>query len=111
VENAPIVVLGGSDEDRASIVSQLTSSGLVATGVTKLTSADGLPGLIVVVGDAVVELVQEARDVPALAETPILAVVPGMPVTTLAGALAAGATDVIRQPVPSALLSARAYPR
>jgi PAS domain S-box-containing protein len=63
--------------------------------------------LIVVVGDAVVELVQEARDVPALAETPILAVVPGMPVTTLAGALAAGATDVIRQPVPSALLAAR----
>ncbi|HTL33003.1 MAG TPA: PAS domain S-box protein [Kofleriaceae bacterium] len=107
MENAPIVVLGGSEEDRASLVSQLTSSGLSASGVTKLTAADGLPALIVVTGDACLELVQEARDVPALAETPILAIVPPLPVTTLAGALAAGATDVVRTPVPSALLAAR----
>jgi DNA-binding response OmpR family regulator len=107
VENAPIVVLGGSEEDRASFVSQLTASGLNASGVTKLTAADGLPGLLVITGEAVVELVTEARDVPALAEIPILAIVPAMPVTTLAEALAAGATDVVRQPVPSALLTAR----
>ncbi len=100
-------MLGGSDEERATIVSQLTASGLSAQGVTRLTATDGLPGLIVIVGDHVVELVGEARDVPALAETPILAVVPQMPQTTLAGAIAAGATDVVRWPAPSALLVAR----
>ncbi len=107
MDNQPIVVLGGSDEERALLVSQLTASGLVAQGVTKLTAADGLPGLIVITGDAVVELVAEAREVPALAETPILAVVPHMPQSTLAGALAAGATDTVRAPAPSALLVAR----
>ena len=107
MENLPIVVLGGSDADRAAVVSQLAGSGLTAQSAAKLTAADGIPGLIVIVGDAVVELVGEARDVPALAETPILAVVPGMPMTTLAAALAAGATDVVRSPAPSALLVAR----
>ncbi len=107
METTPIVVLGGSEDDRESIVSQLTASGLTAQGVTKLTSADGLPGLIIITGETVVELVTEARDVPALAEVPILAVVPSMPITTLAGALTAGATDVITQPSPSAKLIAR----
>ncbi len=107
MDSPPIVVLGGGDEDRAAIVSQLHGSGLVATSVTKLTAADGLPGVIIVVGEMVVELVGEARDVPALAEVPILAVVPVTPVTALAGALAAGATDVLRYPAPSALLAAR----
>jgi PAS domain S-box-containing protein len=107
VENQPIVVLGGSDEERAALVSQLQASGLVAQGVTKLTAADGLPGLIVITGDSAVELVTEARDVPALAETPILAVVPHMPPSIGAGAIAAGATDVVRAPAPSALLVAR----
>jgi PAS domain S-box-containing protein len=107
VEGSPIVVLGGSEDDRASIVSQLTASSLTAWGVTKLTAADGLPGLLIITGEAVLELVAEARDVPALAEVPILAVVPAMPVTMLAGALTAGATDVLRQPAPTAMLVAR----
>ncbi len=107
MENLSIVVLGGSDEDRAAVVSQLTASGLAAQGVTKLTAAGGLPGLIVIVGDAAVELVGEARDVPALAETPILAVVPHVPQTIAAGALAAGATDIAGWPAPSAVLVAR----
>lgn len=107
MENALIVVLGGSDDDRAAVVSQLTSSGLTAQSVPRLTAADGLPALIVVTGDAVVELVTEARDVPALAETPILGIVPPIPPTTLAQALAAGASDVIRTPAPNALLVAR----
>lgn len=102
-----IVVLGGTDDERSAIVSQLTGSGLSAQGVTKLTSADGLPSLIIITGETVIELVTEARDVPALAEIPILAMVPVMPVTILAGALAAGATDVLRHPAPSAMLSAR----
>lgn len=107
VENLSIVVLGGNDDERALLVSQLTASGLAAQGVTKLTASDGLPGLIVIAGDAAVELVTEAREVPALADTPILAVVPHMPQSTLASALAAGATDVVRAPAPSALLVAR----
>jgi PAS domain S-box-containing protein len=107
VENAQIVVLGSNEEDRMAVVSQLVASGLNAQGVTKLTAADGLPSLIVIGGETVVELVTEARDVPALAEIPILAIVPSLPVTSLASALTAGATDVIRQPVPSALLAAR----
>jgi len=100
-------VLGGSADDRAAIVSPLSGAGLNAQSVTKLTMADGLPGLIIIVGDTVIELVTEARDVPALADIPILAIVPTMPVTTLAGALAAGATDVLRSPAPSAMLIAR----
>jgi PAS domain S-box-containing protein len=107
VETTPIVVLGGSDDERTAIVSQLTGSGLNAKGVTKLTASDGLPSLIIITGETVIELVTEARDVPALAEIPILAMVPVMPVTILAGALAAGATDVLRHPAPSAMLSAR----
>jgi PAS domain S-box-containing protein len=107
VENQSIVVLGGSEDERSVVVSQLIASGLSAQGVTKLTAADGLPGLIVIVGDAVVDLITEAREVPALVETPILALVPQMPQQTLAAALAAGATDVVRIPAPSALLVAR----
>ena len=107
MDNQSIVVLGGSDDERAALVSQLVASGLAAQGVTKLTAADGLPSLIVIAGEGVVELVTEARDVPALSETPILAVVPHMPQSTLASALAAGATDVIRAPAPSQLLVAR----
>ena len=107
MESQPIVVLGGSEDDRAPVVAQLIASGLSAQSVTKLTAADGLPALIVVVGESSVELVGEAREVPALADTPILAVVPPMPITALASALAAGATDVVRSPAPSVLLAAR----
>ena len=107
MESQPIVVLGGGEDDRASVVSQLIASGLHAQGVTKLTAADGLPALIVILGDAAVELVAEARDVPALSDTPILALVPPLPNATLASALAAGATDVVRTPAPSVLLASR----
>jgi PAS domain S-box-containing protein len=107
VEGSPIVVLGGSEDDRAGIVAQLVASGLTANSVTKLTAADGLPGLVIITGDSVIELIAEARDVPALAEIPLLAIVPAMPVTMPAGALAAGATDIMRNPAPSALLVAR----
>ncbi|HEY6178377.1 MAG TPA: PAS domain S-box protein, partial [Kofleriaceae bacterium] len=59
------------------------------------------------VGSEAAQLVSEARDFPALAEIPILAVVPGIPPTAVAEALAAGATDVIRTPVQPQLLAAR----
>ena len=103
----PVVILGGSDAEREQLAAQLVASGLSARAATKLIATEGLPALLVIIGDAVVELVAEARSVPVLAEVPILAVVPAIPPTTLAQALSAGATDVVRQPVPSALLAVR----
>jgi PAS domain S-box-containing protein len=107
VESPPIVVMGGSDEERAAIVGQLVASGLDARAAARLSTADGLPSLIVIAGEQVVELVAEAREAPALVDVPILALVPAIPPATLAAALSAGATDVARMPVPSSLLAAR----
>ncbi|HEX5061545.1 MAG TPA: PAS domain S-box protein [Kofleriaceae bacterium] len=107
MEAQGIVVLGGSDAERAALVSTLNGSGLTARGMAKLTAADGIPALIVIAGDHVIELVGDARQVPALSDTPILALAPQMSQTTVAGVLAAGATDVVRWPAPSVLLVAR----
>ncbi|MDQ3365430.1 MAG: PAS domain S-box protein [Myxococcota bacterium] len=104
---ATIVVLGGSEQERAQLVAQLASSGLQAIPATRLPVAEGLPALFVITGSEVAHLVAEARDVPALADVPILAVVPAIPPTAVAEALAAGATDVARLPVPSSILSTR----
>jgi PAS domain S-box-containing protein len=99
--------MGGSDEERAALVGQLVASGLDARAAARLSTADGLPSLIVIAGEQVVELVAEAREAPVLADVPILALVPALPPATLAEALSAGATDVARMPVPSSLLAAR----
>jgi len=107
VEAPSIVVLGGSEPERATLVTQLAASGLSAAAQTQLTLSDGLPQLIVVTGADAAHLVAEARDVPALAEIPILAVVPAIPPTAVTEALAAGATDVARHPLPPSVLSAR----
>src|ERR1041384_1006956 len=69
--------------------------------------AAGLPALLIMVGSEAAQLVGEARDYPALAEIPILAVVPAIPPTAVSEALTAGATDVIRAPVAPQLLAAR----
>jgi PAS domain S-box-containing protein len=107
VEAASIVVLGGSEQERAQLVAQLGVSGVSARSEHQLSIAEGLPGLIVITGSEVAHLVAEARDVPALADIPILAVVPAIPPTAVAEALSAGATDVARLPVPPAILAAR----
>jgi PAS domain-containing protein len=107
VETATIVVLGGNEQERAQLVSQLAGAGLSAESAQRLTLGEGLPPLIVITGSDVAHLVAEARDVPALAEVPILAVVPAVPPTTVAEALAAGATDVARLPVPAPILATR----
>jgi PAS domain S-box-containing protein len=107
VEAASIVVLGGTEPERAALVAQLVASSLPARAGTRLSLADGLPALLVVTGADAAHLVSEARDIPALAEVPILAVVPGVPPTAVAEALAAGATDIARLPVASAVLAAR----
>lgn len=107
MEAAPIVVLGGSEPERGTLVTQLASSGLSARSETSISLADGLPSLIIVTGADAAHLVSEARDIVALAEVPILAVVAAIPPTAVTEALAAGATDVARYPLPPAMLAAR----
>jgi PAS domain S-box-containing protein len=107
VEAVSIVVLGGSEAERTTLVAQLAASGLDAKAGTSLNTADGVPSLIIVTGADAAHLVSEARDVPALAEVPILAVVAAIPPTAVTEALAAGATDVARHPVPPAVLATR----
>jgi PAS domain S-box-containing protein len=107
VDSASIVVLGGSEAERARLVEQLAASGVVASAETYLPVAPSLPALLVMVGSETAQLVSEARDFPALAEIPILAVVPAIPPTAVAEALAAGATDVVRTPVQPLLLATR----
>jgi PAS domain S-box-containing protein len=105
VESATIAVLGGSEQERAQLVSQLAASGLPATSGAHLPAE--VPELLIVVGPDAAYVVSEARDVPAFAEVPILAIVPAVPPTTVAEAIAAGATEVARLPVPSVVLAAR----
>ncbi|HEX7842633.1 MAG TPA: hypothetical protein VF469_34405, partial [Kofleriaceae bacterium] len=107
MDSASIVVLGGSEAERAQLVAQLAGCGVAASAETYLPIANGLPALLIMVGSEAAQLVSEARDFPALAEIPILAVVPAIPPTAVAEALAAGATDVVRTPVPPQLLAAR----
>ncbi|MBL9018912.1 MAG: PAS domain S-box protein [Myxococcales bacterium] len=107
MDAATIVVLGGSEPERATLVQQLAGSGLSVHAATNLALADGLPALIVITGADAAHLVAEARDVPALAEVPILAVVPAIPPTAATEAIAAGASDVARHPVPPAVLATR----
>ena len=99
-------MLGGSEQERAQLAAQLTASGFEAT-VQTLALAGGAPELIVATGPEAAHLVAEARDIPALAEVPIIALVPTIPPTAVAEALAAGATDVARLPVPPAVLTVR----
>ncbi|HEY0255157.1 MAG TPA: PAS domain-containing protein, partial [Kofleriaceae bacterium] len=105
--DVPVAILGGTDSERDQLAAFLVSAGLPARGAQRLSSSDGFPPLIIITGDNVAELVAEARSAPALAEVAILAVVPAVPATWVANALAAGATDVMRKPVSSGLLVAR----
>jgi PAS domain S-box-containing protein len=107
VEAATIVVLGGSEPERATLVSQLAASGMSVRGETSLVAGPHRPGLLVIIGADAAHLVAEARSLPSLAEVPILAVVPGIPPTGVTEALAAGASDVARMPVPPAIFAAR----
>ncbi len=110
VDTTTIVVLGGNEQERAQLAGQLAGAGLPARCEGVLTvpnDSSELPDLIVVLGSEVAHLVAEARDVPALADVPILALVPAVPPTTVGEALAAGASDVARLPVPSTILATR----
>ncbi|HEY0484295.1 MAG TPA: PAS domain S-box protein [Kofleriaceae bacterium] len=107
MDSASIVVLGGDEAERAQIVAQLAAGGVAATAETYLPIATCAPALLIIVGSEASQLVAEAREFPALAEVPILAVVPGIPPTAMAEALTAGATDVTRTPVAPLLLATR----
>ncbi|CAN5845758.1 hypothetical protein BH11MYX2_BH11MYX2_33920 [soil metagenome] len=107
MEAASIVVLGGSESERAALVSQLVGSGLPAVGATQIDLSRGTPAALVVTGADAAHLVAEARDVPVLADVPILAVVAQIPPTAATEALAAGATDVAFLQAPPAVLAAR----
>jgi len=102
-----IAIVGGTAEEREAVLAPLVAARLPARAAAKLSLAEGVPSLLIVVGDAVLELIGEARSHPGLAELSILAVVPGMPPAAGATALATGATDVMRLPVLPAALVAR----
>ncbi|HEY1550056.1 MAG TPA: PAS domain S-box protein [Kofleriaceae bacterium] len=107
VPHTAIAIVGGTDAERDAVLSPLRAAGVAARASEKLSLADGVPSLLIVVGDAIVELVAEARSKPALAEHAILAVVPIMPPNAAASALAAGADDIMRLPIMPAALVAR----
>lgn len=107
MEAAPIVVLGGSEPERAALVGQLAASGLPARAARQIDLTLGLPGLLIVTGREAAHLIAEARDMPVLAGLPILAVVDAQPPTAATEALAAGASDVVWLPAIPAVLAAR----
>lgn len=102
-----IVVLGGTEEDRATLVADLDGCGLPVVGAARVSLHNGPPPCFVVTGPDALQVIAELRDVPALAETPILAVVAAIPTTAAAAALGAGANDVAVPPLPSAVLANR----
>lgn len=104
---APIIVIGGGEQDRAQVVAQLAGSGLEVTAELSLAMVQGMPALIVVVGSEAAIVIADIRSMPTVAELPILAIVPSIPPTAAGEALAAGATDVCRAPVPTSVLAAR----
>jgi PAS domain S-box-containing protein len=107
VPHSAIAIVGGTDDERDAVLAPLVAAGVPARASEKLSLTDGVPPLLVVVGNATVELVAEARGKPALAEHAILAVVPVIPQNAAAAALAAGADDVMRLPILPAALVAR----
>ena len=106
-----IVVVGGVEEARVEALTELAKAGFsrVTSGETVTIASNYLemPELLVVVGDDVSSLCQQAREVPPLALVPVLAVVPGIPAAEAIAALAAGATEVVVRPIQTAILGAR----
>ena len=104
-----IVVVGGTDPERAALVGQLSAAGLAARGMPQLriTSPSDLPAVAVITGSDAAHLVAEAREIPGFVDVPILAVVASVPNTASTEALAAGAADVATLPIPPGVLAAR----
>ncbi|HUH02359.1 MAG TPA: PAS domain S-box protein [Kofleriaceae bacterium] len=106
-----IVVVGGADDARVQMLKAMTQCGfgrVESCATVSLTEHMLLPDLLVVVGADVRSLCSQAREVPQLANVPILAVVPAIPAGEDTAALAAGADDVVVSPSPNVVLCARA---
>lgn len=107
-----IVVVGGAEEARVEALTELGRAGFsrVTSGETVTIAASHLdaPDLLVITGNDVRALVEQAREVPPLALVPILALIPAIPADEATAVLAAGATDVVVKPVQTAVLGARA---
>lgn len=102
-----VVVLGGSAVERDQLADALVTSDFAAIAALGLVPGEALPALIVATGEAVANLVAALRSTAALAEVPVLAVVPTPAPATLEAVLAAGATDVLRPPASAAVLAVR----
>lgn len=108
---ARILIVGGDATARAGVLALLGRAGFAnATSAdsVRLESSADVPELIVVTGGGdIPAIVTDARATPLLAEIPILAVCPQVPAEAAVAAIAAGATDVIREPREPGLIGAR----
>lgn len=110
MNQARIVVVGGGQDRRSSVAKALEEAGLRGALVcADLPVADEpAPDLVVVAsGVGADSLVAEARGRPELAGCIVLAVVPPTPAEVAANALAAGADEVLVEPVFPAVLGNR----
>lgn len=106
-----ILVVGGEAAQRAAVTRVLHDAGLASViERSSLTFSDDLPmpALIIVCGTEPALACGQAREIPLLAEIPILAIVPGMPLDAAPTALAAGADDVVVGDPSAAVLGTRA---
>jgi PAS domain S-box-containing protein len=98
----PIVIVGGTPEDRDALLAPLVAAGLAASAREQLGDGDSVPALLVIASTT--ELVAQARALAPLADVAILAVVPA---DSIARVIATGATDVMRTPPLAEALVAR----
>lgn len=104
-----IHVLGGTEANRISVATVLRTAGFesVESRGSIRIDLNAPPDLLVIVGAEPSILCAEARDIPALAEVPILVVVPAIPADAGARAIASGADDVVTEPLSAGVLGAR----
>ena len=107
----PILIVGAADQCRASMGRLLRDAGLTAVsdrGELDFADDDPLPSLVIACGSDPALVCGQIRDIPLLAEVPILAVVPGIPPDAAALALAAGADEVVVGEPTAAIIGNRA---
>jgi len=102
-----VVVLGGSAAERDQLAAELVASQFAAVAALGIGPGEPTPALIVATGKTVAKLVAALRSTPAFSELAILAIVASTDPEAADAALAAGATDILHQPVSNALLAVR----
>jgi PAS domain S-box-containing protein len=109
--NGEVFVVGSERDTRIRVAEILTSAGIddVVPCANIAVSEDSSPPSLIVVCDREAALLcAQAREIPALMEIPILAVVPALPADAAAAALAAGADEVVVGEPSAAILGRRA---